>query len=82
MLETDVCPQLTSFCIREGPHVSLAGSWALARSCCECSVLCAAAPGIIILLAGVILPESPSSLAEQNDIVRARKVSGHAHYGM
>ena len=56
-----------------------AAPWVLARSCCECSVPCAAAPGIIILLAGVILPESPSSLAEQNEAERARKVRTHAH---
>ena len=34
----------------------------------------AAGPGIIILLAGLILPESPSSLAENGHIERARHV--------
>lgn len=41
-------------------------------------MLCAAVPGIIILIAGLILPESPSSLAETNNIDEARRVSGHA----
>ncbi|CAL5228352.1 g11467 [Coccomyxa viridis] len=34
----------------------------------------AAVPGIIILIAGLILPESPSSLAETNNIDEARRV--------
>ncbi len=34
----------------------------------------AAGPGIIILLAGLILPESPSSLAENGHIERAKHV--------
>ena len=36
--------------------------------------IAAAGPGIIILLAGLILPESPSSLAENGHIERARHV--------
>ena len=35
----------------------------------------AAAPGFIILLAGLILPESPSSLAERGQVEKARHVS-------
>ena len=34
----------------------------------------AAVPGFIILIAGIILPESPSSLAEHGHIEKARKV--------
>ena len=34
----------------------------------------AAVPGFIILVAGIILPESPSSLAEHGHIEKARKV--------
>ena len=40
---------------------------------------CAAVPGFIILIAGVILPESPSSLAEHGQIDKARKVPGVCH---
>ena len=35
----------------------------------------AAGPGFIILLAGLILPESPSSLAERGQVEKARHVS-------
>ena len=38
---------------------------------------CAAVPGFIILLAGIVLPESPSSLAEHGKIDEARKVCHH-----
>lgn len=37
-------------------------------------MLRAAVPGFIILIAGIILPESPSSLAEHGHIEKARKV--------
>lgn len=45
------------------------------ESCVEACGLCfAAVPGFIILFAGIILPESPSSLAERGNINQAKKV--------
>ena len=48
--------------------------------CNEPGVLCAAVPGVIILIAGIILPESPSSLAENGHIDQARRVRSRAFF--
>ena len=43
------------------------------------SVAMAGAPGIIILFAGIVLPDSPNSLAERGHFEEARRVRA-AHY--
>ncbi len=69
---TSFCSKLQQFC--EGSAESLPGARTCAAPGAERARGCAAAPGLVILCAGLLLPDTPASYAERGHFDKARNV--------